>query len=134
MPTQDNSPARGYVRWFDIQLVYKGVIYNIKEGNTNKKYIYWQRNNPTVFQVSEDFPLQDGIILYINNSGGVITYPLQEGVFLNSINSSNGSNSNITEHILNKKYHVNEELLQVINTLGTKLENAILRIEALEKR
>lgn len=133
MPTQDNSPSRGSIRWFDMKIIFKGMAFNIKDGSTDKKYIYWSTDNPNIFQGVDIMPIEGNTILFINNSGVLTTYPLEEGVHLNDINSSSSSNSLLFDHMSNKSSHVTEELLNIIDNIANKLEKAILRIEELEK-
>jgi len=69
----DNSPSAGYVSWSDCKIVYKGQVYNIQNGNTNKRYIWWDYDaNPnTVFQFSDTKPTltDDDVLVAINDNG-----------------------------------------------------------------
>lgn len=69
----DNSPSAGYVSWSDCHIVYKGQVYKIQDGNTNKKYIWWDfdANPNNVFQVSDTKPdlTDDDVLVAINDNG-----------------------------------------------------------------
>jgi len=69
----NNSPSAGYVSWAGCQIAHEGQIYTITDGNTNLKYIWWDKSaSPTTFQVSDTKPtlnpLEDLLIAY-NNAG-----------------------------------------------------------------
>ena len=68
----DNSPSAGYVSWAGVHVYYDGVVYEIADGNTNKKYIYWDKSvSTTEFQTSDDLPTLDNEdFLVATNDGG----------------------------------------------------------------
>lgn len=69
----DNSPSSGYIAWSDCNIVYKGTSYTIANGNTNKKYIWWDYDATpnTAFQTSDTKPTlsDDDVMIAINNGG-----------------------------------------------------------------
>jgi hypothetical protein len=67
----NNTPSAGYIQWIDVHIVYDGVDRTITNGNSNKKYIYWQLSNPTVLQGSDTYPTlgADDTIVFYNKSG-----------------------------------------------------------------
>lgn len=68
----DNSPSAGYVAWTGCSMVYKGTTYTITDGNTNKKYIYWQfSGTKTAFATSDTIPTltDDDCLIAVNTSG-----------------------------------------------------------------
>lgn len=56
---EDDTPSANYVRWSaedaetPLLLDYRGTINEITASNTDKKYIYWDEANPTVFSVTD---------------------------------------------------------------------------------
>lgn len=77
----DNSPSAGYVAWTGCNVVYKGTAYAITDGNTNKKYIYWQfSGTKTAFVTSDTIPtLADDDCLIAVNSSGVHSMNIGDG-------------------------------------------------------
>jgi len=70
----NNSPSPGFISWINMNMQYLGTTYPISNGNTDKKYIYWNPAlSPTTFQVSDDYPdLGDhGCIVMLNLNGQV---------------------------------------------------------------
>ena len=67
----NNSPSAGYVAWTGMVVTYKGVDHNINNDNSNKKYIWWDLDNPTDLQESDTLPTltDDDSIIIVNISG-----------------------------------------------------------------
>ena len=68
----DNSPTAGKVAWTDCNIVYKGTSYNITDGSTDQKYLYWQAlTTPTTFKTSNTKPAlsDDDVLVCINDNG-----------------------------------------------------------------
>jgi len=67
----NDSPDPGYVSWSNVVLYWKDNKYEIADGNTNKKYIWWDYSvSTTTFQTSDTRPeldLEDVIIGYNDN-------------------------------------------------------------------
>lgn len=75
---EDNKPSLGYVRWSDVHITYMGQTYNIANGYTNKKYIYWKMSvSTTNFVVSDNFPelADEDVLVFYNRNGIHITVP-----------------------------------------------------------
>lgn len=90
----DNSPSAGYVAWSDCHVVYKGAKVDITDGNSNKKYIWWDMSaSPnTVFQVSDTQPtLTDDDVLIVINNGGTHQLNIGEGKLKSGLAVTNGS-------------------------------------------
>lgn len=68
----NNDPVAGSVSWTDAEVTYNGHTYSITDGNTDKKYIWWDFSlSVTTFQTSDTQPTladQDCIVVY-NDSG-----------------------------------------------------------------
>lgn len=68
----NNSPGAGSVAWAGASVTYNGHTYTITNGNTDKKYIWWDFSlSVTTFQTSDAQPTladQDCIVAY-NDSG-----------------------------------------------------------------
>lgn len=68
----DNSPSAGYIAWAGAKVTYNGSTYTIADGNTNKKYVWWDFSlSKTTFQVSNTQPTltDDDLLVAYNNSG-----------------------------------------------------------------
>ena len=46
----DNSPTSHYIRLTGIIVTYNDKIYNVEDFYTDKKYIYWEADNPYVLK------------------------------------------------------------------------------------
>lgn len=68
----DNSPTAGKIAWADCNIVYKGTVYEIDNGNTDKKFVWWEADStPTKFKVGDAKPsLTDDDVLVCINDGG----------------------------------------------------------------
>ncbi|TYO95125.1 hypothetical protein [Desulfallas thermosapovorans] len=66
-----NSPSAGSVSWAGCHIVYKGQDHTIQDGNTDKKYIYWDNDTPTQFKTSDTQPELDAddVLVCINEGG-----------------------------------------------------------------
>lgn len=79
----NNSPSSGYVSWTQCKIAYKGSVYTISSGYTNKKYIWWDRTYPTIFQTSDTKPtlvVGEDLLVCYNDSG--IAYPIFQRMLL----------------------------------------------------
>jgi hypothetical protein len=78
----NNSPSAGSVAWTDINIVYKGQTYTLANGNTTKKYLWWDFDAVpnTVLQVSDTKPTLtiDDVLVGINE-GGTFTSTMTAG-------------------------------------------------------
>lgn len=75
MAILDNSPVRNKVRWCDMQVVYKDDVYSIRDGCTDKMYVYWDLRSPNEFLSSDNLPYDYIEIVLINNNGIHSIYP-----------------------------------------------------------
>jgi hypothetical protein len=68
----DDSPTAGKIAWADCNIVYKGTSYEIEDGNTDKKFVWWEADKtPTKFQSGDTKPeLSDDDVLICINDGG----------------------------------------------------------------
>jgi len=66
-----DSPSAGRVAWANVILYWKDNKYEIDDGDTDKKYIWWDHSlSTTTFQTSDDAPsleLEDVIVVYNDN-------------------------------------------------------------------
>lgn len=79
----NNSPSAGYVAWSSFTLTYQGVTYTVASGNSNSKYIYWNKaTSTTVLQKSATIPANapDMFIVCVNFSG--TAYPTNFAPFI----------------------------------------------------
>jgi len=67
----DNSPSAGYIAWAGLVVTYKSVNYNVNDSNSNKRYIWWDLDNPNDLQESDIMPTmtKDDAIIFINVNG-----------------------------------------------------------------
>lgn len=69
----DDSPSAGSVSWAGCHIVYKGTDYEIEDGNTSLKYIWWDFDGTpnTEFQTSNTKPTltADDVLVAINEDG-----------------------------------------------------------------
>jgi len=67
----DNSPSAGYIAWAGLVITYKSVNYNVNDSNSNKRYIWWDLDNPNDLQESDTMPTmtKDDAIIFINVNG-----------------------------------------------------------------
>jgi len=67
-----NSPSAGYVAWDKVKVKYNGVLYAVStNGNTDKKYIYWEPTTPRVLSSSNTIPVTSEylVLVGINDTG-----------------------------------------------------------------
>lgn len=68
----DNHPSDGFIAWEGAKVIFDGVTYTITNGNTNLKYVWWDKSeSTTTFQISDTVPTltDDDFIVAINASG-----------------------------------------------------------------
>lgn len=74
----DNNPAVGFISWSDLHIVYNGTDYTIDDGNTDKKYIFWDYSvSTTVLQTSDTIPVLEeyDFLVFLNKNGTHVTVP-----------------------------------------------------------
>jgi len=71
MVITDNDPSAGYVSWTGVVMTFKSVDYSVTNGNSNKKFIWWDFTNPNDFQTSDTLPTltDDDCVFILNKSG-----------------------------------------------------------------
>lgn len=74
----NNSPSSGRVAWSDIVVRHQGVRYNISDGNTSLKYIYWQIGT-NYFQTTSSFTPAHNTYLMYTNDGGIASSVWDKG-------------------------------------------------------
>jgi len=69
----NNSPGAGEVAWSGLIIKFKDTDYPVADGNSNKKYLWWDLDNPNTMQESDTEPtltMDDClVILNINGTG-----------------------------------------------------------------
>ncbi|MGL5191675.1 MAG: hypothetical protein ACRC7S_18700 [Cetobacterium sp.] len=77
MSLLSNSPNFGQIYWRGLIVNHNNNMYQIKDANTNKKYVYWTITNPT--QLLESNKKLDEsltrVLLFVNDKGMAITVP-----------------------------------------------------------
>ena len=68
---EDDAPTAGSVSWNDCHIVYKGQNYDIADGDTTDKYVFWKLITPTTFQTSNTKPAlgADDVLVGVNEGG-----------------------------------------------------------------
>lgn len=69
----NNAPSAGSISWSDLNITYKGITYNITNGNTANKYIWWDfdATDKTKLVSGNTKPTltNDDILIGINDGG-----------------------------------------------------------------
>jgi hypothetical protein len=67
----DNTPQTGYVSWSNVKIVYKGVEYSVMDGSTDKLYVWWDFDYPTIMQTAQILPTMtdDDVLIFLNKNG-----------------------------------------------------------------
>jgi len=60
----NNDPQIGYISWSDLHIVYEGTTYDIDDGNTNLRYIWWDLSSPTVLQCTNTVPTPYSLVIF----------------------------------------------------------------------
>jgi len=68
------SPSFGYISWTGVQLVYGGTTYSPADGQTNKRYVWFDPTTPTILNVGDGLPDfatdgSSGTLVFFNKSG-----------------------------------------------------------------
>ncbi len=87
----NNSPSAGYVAWSSFSLTYQGVSYAIVAGNTNNKYIWWNKaTSTTVLQSSNTAPSGaiDQFLVCLNSSGTALPALFQNVIYADYIKTT----------------------------------------------
>lgn len=77
MRVYHNTPSVGYIKWEDVSIAYKGAVYAIPDGNTNKRYVFWKYSDPNAFYGSDAFPTltYDDLLVFLNKNGTYAVVP-----------------------------------------------------------
>ncbi|MGC4375936.1 tail fiber domain-containing protein [Fictibacillus sp. Mic-4] len=77
MQVLDNTPQAGFIQWSDVHISYKGKVYNIANGATDFRYIYWKYSDPNSFYGSNVFPTlgDNDLLVFLNKNGIHLTVP-----------------------------------------------------------
>lgn len=67
----NNSPTATKITWTGLVIKFKGSNYNITDGNSDYKYLWWDFTNPTVLQEANSLPAltDDDCIVFYNDGG-----------------------------------------------------------------
>lgn len=73
----DNTPMIGFVSWSGVKIVYKGVEYSVSDGSTDKLYIWWDFDYPTIMQTAQILPAMtdDDALVFLNKNGTHLVVP-----------------------------------------------------------
>jgi hypothetical protein len=105
----NNSPSAGYVSWSNVKLSFRDETWEIQNGNTNKRYIWWDYSqSKTTFQTSDNPPSLDleDVLIAVNINGTCYLYmyrPMIAADFLRAgtLQSANWSTSAGSQFSLN---------------------------------
>jgi len=105
----NNSPFAGYVSWSNVKLSFRDETWEIQNGNTNQRYIWWDYSlSKTTFQTSDDPPSLDleDVLVAVNINGTCYLYmyrPMVAADFLRAgtLQSANWSTTAGSQFSLN---------------------------------
>lgn len=95
----DNSPADSWIRITGVIVTYNNTLYQVVDTETNKKYIYWDADNPGTLKVS-NVRLQEGntqFLVVVNDNGKHTEVPINSSIF--NISFDGNSRKNTEEQI-----------------------------------
>lgn len=95
----DNSPADSWIRITGVIVTYNNVLYQVVDKETNKKYIYWDADNPATLKVS-NVRLAEGntqFLVVVNENGKHTEVPINSSIF--DISFDGNSRKNTEEQI-----------------------------------
>ncbi|HBF2881936.1 TPA: tail fiber domain-containing protein [Clostridioides difficile] len=95
----DNSPADSWIRITGVIVTYNNTLYQVVDKETNKKYIYWDADNPGALKVS-NVRLQEGntqFLVVVNDNGKHTEVPINSSIF--NISFDGNSRKNTEEQI-----------------------------------
>lgn len=141
MSLYHNSPTLSYISANGISVVYDKKMYTVQDFNTNKQFIYWNFETPTVFRASDirpdTFPGQ--YLVLVNENGTAIEVPNEDiQVYYdgNSIKSINdrifGLYETDKEHG-NKFVAIEQNISGISQTVGQHTEDIKISKEEISK-
>jgi len=73
----DNSPELGCIQWADLHISYKGTTYEVADGYTDNRYVWWDYSDPYHLQATNDLPAltDDDVLVFFNKNGTHLTVP-----------------------------------------------------------
>ncbi|VIF92516.1 Uncharacterised protein [Clostridioides difficile] len=95
----DNSPADSWIRITGVIVTYNNTLYQVVDKETNKKYIYWDAENPATLKVS-NVRLAEGntqFLVVVNDNGKHTEVPINSSIF--DISFDGNSRKNTEEQI-----------------------------------
>ncbi|HBF2041583.1 TPA: tail fiber domain-containing protein [Clostridioides difficile] len=95
----DNSPADSWIRITGVIVTYNNTLYQVADKETNKKYIYWDADNPGTLKVS-NVRLPEGntqFLVVVNDNGKHTEVPINSSIF--NISFDGNSRKNTEEQI-----------------------------------
>ncbi|EGT5282695.1 tail fiber domain-containing protein [Clostridioides difficile] len=95
----DNSPADSWIRITGIIVTYNNTLYQVVDTETNKKFIYWDADNPGALKAS-NVRLQEGntqFLVVVNDNGKHTEVPISSSIF--DISFDGNSRKNTEEQI-----------------------------------
>ncbi|MFQ4801042.1 hypothetical protein C4U87_01085 [Clostridioides difficile] len=95
----DNSPADSWIRITGVIVTYNNILYQVVDKETNKKYIYWDADNPGTLKVS-NVRLPEGntqFLVVVNDNGKHTEVPTNSSIF--NISFDGNSRKNTEEQI-----------------------------------
>ncbi|EGT5447407.1 TPA: tail fiber domain-containing protein [Clostridioides difficile] len=95
----DNSPADSWIRITGVIVTYNNTLYQVVDKETNKKYIYWDADNPGTLKES-NIRLSEGnsqFLVVVNDNGKHTEVPINSSIF--NISFDGNSRKNTEEQI-----------------------------------
>lgn len=133
MAVFDNSPTSYYIRMTGIIVTFNNQIYNVADFYTNKKYIYWDSNNP--YTLVDDNLLSDTSLnkhlVMINDKG--MSQPVESKVSNFSISFDGNSLDRIKKEVTGL-HENNAEWGERFTTIETDIEGIHTNVGQLEEK
>ena len=133
MAIQDNSPTRTNIRWSNLKLIHEGMIYAIKDGFTNNKYVYWKKETPNQFITGDMLPRSNYQIVMMNNDGVAYLYPSVE-LIIDNAGQQKQDNIVLVNHISNQDIHTSLEEKELLTSLEEASADLYEQINLLARR
>ena len=73
-----NTPWVGFIAWESLRIAYRGATYAIANGYTDRRFVWWDYDDPYVLMASDVFPerlTDDDVLVFLNKNGTAATIP-----------------------------------------------------------
>ena len=122
-----NYPTITYISWGGLVLAKNNEKYIIEDGETNKKYVYWRTENPTVLYDSDDWmnDTDSRYMIYINDNGNGVEVAQEEITLyytdIKNDSSISGAIAGKFDEIEGKYYTISQDVEALKQTVGSEV-------------